>query len=61
MTMKKIRIQPFVKYVVLKVDLLLEAEIIDESNFATGDEFAIEQFKRKYIGRDDCVIVEVEM
>ncbi len=59
--MMELEIRPFVKYVVLKVDLLLETEIVDEGNFDTDDEFAIMQFKRKYIGRDDCVIVKVEM
>ena len=59
--MRKLEIQPFVKYLVLKVDLLLETEIIDEANFSTNDEFAIMQFKNKYIYRDDCVIVKVDM
>ena len=59
--MMELEIRPVVKYVVLKVDLLLETEIVDEGNFDTDDEFAIMQFKRKYIGRDDCVIVKVEM
>lgn len=59
--MRKLDLVPYVKYVVLKVDLLLEAEIIDEENFALDDEFAIMQFKKKYVYRDDCVIVMVEM
>lgn len=59
--MRKLDLVPYVKYVVLKVDLLLEAEIIDEENFALDDEFAIMQFKKKYVYRDDCVIVEIEM
>ena len=59
--MRKLEIQPFVKYLVLKVDLLLETEIIDEVNFSTNDEYAIMQFKNKYIYRDDCVIVKVDM
>lgn len=59
--MRKLDLVPYVKYVVLKVDLLLEAEIIDEENFAMDDEFAIMQFKKKYVYRDDCVIVEIEM
>jgi len=59
--MRKLEIQPFVKYLVLKVDLLLETEIIDEANFSTNDEYAIMQFKNKYIYRDDCVIVKVDM
>ncbi|MCI8382375.1 MAG: hypothetical protein HFI07_11395 [Lachnospiraceae bacterium] len=59
--MRKLEIQPFVKYVVLKVDLLLETEIIDEANFSPNDEFAIMQFKNKYIREDNCVIVKVDM
>ena len=59
--MRKFEIQPFVKYLVLKVDLLLETEIIDEANFSINDKFAIMQFKNKYIYRDDCVIVKVDM
>lgn len=59
--MRKLDLVPYVKYVVLKVDLLLEAEIIDEENFALDNEFAIMQFKKKYVYRDDCVIVEIEM
>lgn len=59
--MEEITIRPFVKYIVLKVDLLLETEVIDEYNFGIDDEFAIMQFKRKYIDRDDCVIVGIEM
>ena len=59
--MRKLEIQPFVKYLVLKVDLLLETEIIDEANFSTNDEYAIMQFKNKYIYRDDCVILKVDM
>lgn len=59
--MRKLDLVPYVKYVVLKVDLLLESEIIDEENFALDDEFAIMQFKKKYVYRDDCVIVEIEM
>jgi len=61
MNMRKIELQPFVKYIVLKVDLLMEAEIVDEENFAIDDEFGILRFKRKYVNRDDCVIVKVEM
>lgn len=58
--MRTVELQPFVKYVVLKVDIF-ESEIIDEQNFGINEEFAIMQFKRKYIGRDDCVIVKIEM
>lgn len=57
----KLEMQPFVKYVVLQVDLILDAEIIAEENFAPDDVLGIRQFKRKYIRRDDCVIVKVEM
>lgn len=59
--MRKLEIQPFVKYLVLKVDLLLETEIIDGANFSTNDEFAIMKFKNKYIFRDDCVIVKIDV
>ena len=61
MNMRKIVLQPYIKYIVLKVDLLLETEIVDEGNFAMNDEFGIRQFKRKYINRDDCILVKVEM
>lgn len=59
--MMELEIKPFVKLLVLKIDLLMETEIVAEENFAINDEFAIAQFKRKYIIRDDCVIVKVEM
>lgn len=59
--MMELKIQPFIKLLVLKIDLLMETEIVDEENFAFNDEFAIAQFKLKYINRDDCVIVKVEM
>lgn len=59
--MMELEIQPFVKLLVLKIDLLMETEIVAEENFAINDEFAIAQFKRKYINRDDCVIVKIEM
>lgn len=59
--MKKFEIKPFTKYIVLKVDLLFETEIIDEANFATDDEFSIMQFKRKYIAYDNYFIVKVDM
>lgn len=58
--MKEFKMQPFVKYVVLKVGLF-ESEIIDEANFSIEAKFDIMQFKRKYIRRDDCFIVEIEM
>lgn len=58
--LKEYEIQPFIKYVVLKVDIF-ESEIIDERNFGIDEEFAIMKFKRKYIKRDDCVIVKVEV
>lgn len=59
--MRELKIQPFVKYVVLKVDLLLETKIIDEANFSIYDEFAIQKFVNKYIYKDDCYIVKVDM
>ncbi len=59
--MRELEIQPFIKIIVLKVDLLMESEVVDEENFAVDDEFAIMQFKRKYINRDDCIIVKVEI
>ena len=59
--MRELKIQPFVKLIILKVDLLMESEIVAEENFAEDDEFAIEKFKREYINRDDCVIVKIEM
>lgn len=46
--MRTVELQPFVKYVVLKVDIF-ESEIIDEQNFGINEEFAIMQFKRKYV------------
>lgn len=58
--MRTVELQPFVKYVVLKVDIF-ESEIIDEQNFGINEEFAIMQFKRKYVRWDDCVIVKIEM
>lgn len=54
-------LQPFVKYVVLKIDLIFETEIIDEANFAITDIFAIKKFEQNYIYRDDCVVVEIDM
>ena len=60
-TMRELKIQPFIRLIVLKVDLLMESEIVAEENFALDDEFAIEKFKREYIDRDDCVIVKIEM
>lgn len=58
--MKQIILKPFVKYIVLKIDLF-ESEIIDEANFAIDDEFNIKKYKRKYMDRDDCFIVKVDM
>lgn len=58
---EKIEIQPFVKYIILKVDLLLGAKIVDEVNFAVDDEFAIMQFKRKYARYDNYYIVKIDM
>ena len=59
--MMELEIQPFIKLIVLKVDLLLETEVVAEENFAVDDEFGIMQFKKKYVNRDDCVIVKIEM
>lgn len=59
--MMELEIQPFIKLIVLKVDLLLETEVVAEENFASDDEVGIMQFKKKYINRDDCVIVKIEM
>lgn len=58
--MRKLEMQSYVKYVVLKIDIF-ESEIIDEKNFGIYEEFEIMRFKKKYINRDDCVIVKVEM
>lgn len=59
--MMELEILPFVKLIVLKVDLLMETEVVAEENFAVDDEFGIMQFKKKYVNRDDCVIVKIEM
>ncbi len=45
--LKEYEIQPFIKYVVLKVDIF-ESEIIDERNFGIDEEFAIMKFKPIY-------------
>ncbi len=58
--MKTLELQPFIKYVVLKVDLF-ESEIIDEQHFDPSDEVGIARLKRKYNRRDDCVLVRIEM
>lgn len=58
---KKFEIQPFVKYVILKVDLILGTEIIDEANFAIDDEFSIMQFKKKYTKYNNYYIVKIDM
>lgn len=58
--MRELEIQPFVKYIVLKIDIF-GSEIIDEQNFGIDEDFAIMKFKKKYIRRDDCVIVKIEM
>ena len=50
----------YIKLIVLKITPFF-SEIIDEKNFNMTEEFAITQFKRKYINRDDCVIVKVDM
>ena len=59
-SMRKFKMQPFVKYVVLKVGLF-ESEIVDEGNFSIEAIFDIMQFKKKYTNKDDCVIVEIRM
>ena len=46
----------YIKLIVFKITPFF-SEIIDESNFNTAEEFAIAQFKRKYINKDDYVIV----
>ena len=58
--MSKLEMSPFVKYVVLKVDLF-ETEIIDEQNFDAEDEVGIMRFKRKYNHMDECMIVRIDM
>ena len=50
----------YIKLIVLKINPFF-SEIIDEKNFNITEEFAIAQFKRKYINRDDCVIVKIDM
>lgn len=50
----------YIKLIVLKITPFF-SEIIDERNFNTKEEFAIAQFKKNYIGRDDCVIVKIDM
>lgn len=59
--MMELEIQPFIKLIVLKVDLLLETEVVAEENFSYDDELGIMLFKKKYVNRDDCVIVKIEM
>lgn len=59
MCMTKYEIKPYVKYIVLYIDMF-QTEIVDEQNFDPEDAFAIAAFKRKY--RDDCyriVVVEI--
>ncbi len=58
--LKEFEIQPFVKYIVIKVDIF-GSEIIDERNFGVDEEFEIMRFRKKYIGMDNCVIVKVGM
>ena len=50
----------YIKLVVLKVNPFW-SEIVDEKNFCPHDTYGIQQFKQKYIGRDDCVLVRIEM
>lgn len=58
--MKLYKMQPFVKYVVLKVNLF-ESEVIDECNFGVDDTKEMLKFKMKYANRDDCVLVTIQM
>lgn len=58
--MIELEMKPFIKYIVLKVDLF-ESEIIDEINFGINEEYKILKFKEKYIRRDDCILVKIEM
>jgi len=57
---KEFELQPFVKYVVLKIGLF-ECEIIDEANFALEDKASVMKFKRQYVYKDDCFVVKVDM
>lgn len=52
--------RPYLKIVVLKIDTFA-SEIIDERNFSPEDKALISDFKRPYLRRDDCQIVEIEM
>ena len=58
--MRELEMKPFVKYVVLKVDLF-ETEIIDEQNFTYEDKVGIMKFKRKYNRADEYMIVKIDM
>ncbi len=58
--LKEFEMQPFVKYIVIKVDIF-GSEIIDEKNFGIDEEFEIMRFRKKYIGMNNCVIVKVGM
>ena len=52
--------EDYIKLIVLRITPFF-SEIIDERNFNVKEEFAIAQFKKKYIRQDDCVIVKVDM
>lgn len=58
--MREFEIEPYVKYVVLKIDAF-ETTIIDERNFNYEELLEIARFKREYKNRDDCIVVKVNM
>lgn len=58
--MNELRISPFIKCMVIKVDLF-GSKIIDEGNFGIDEEWEIMNFKKKYVHRDDCILVKVKM
>lgn len=60
MPMRRFTIKPFTKYVIIKVGLF-ESKIIDECNIGTEDEWKLTDFKEKYMDRNDCVIVKINM
>lgn len=60
MPMRRFTIKPFTKYVIIRVGLF-ESKIIDECNMGTEDEEKLIDFKTKYMDRDDCVIVKINM
>ena len=55
----QINMIPYVKYLVLKVDMF-ETKIVDEKNFNQGDDFEIKSFKKRY--ENPCfLIIKVDM